>query len=142
MRYGMGADFATLAPEPVLFAVDAGDVRHILPEAEAREWAADGHTIRELPPKKPGEYLPDHVWNIPVMSAKADSDVSYPVPNAGKQAPPPRREWYLSHPAGARGNVPPRRRTGPIAGRVKALPAKKAARNRQDKARKANRRKK
>ena len=129
-RYIMGTDPASGPSSLVLFVVDAGDVRHILPEAEAREWAADGHSIRKLPPKKPGEYLPDHVWNIPVMAAKATSDVSYPAPNAGKQAPPPRREWWSAQwkGKGTPGNGCQRR--------------DKSERKQQKEARKANRRKK
>jgi hypothetical protein len=60
-------------------------------------------------------------------------------PNAGKQAPPPRQEWWASHPAGARGNVPPRHRTGPIAGRETALPDKKAKRKAEKLARRKQR---
>lgn len=98
------------AERMALFAVDAGQAIHILPEAEAREWEADGHTIRELPPKKPGEYRPDHVYNIPgSLTTYFEGDAThwdiappkvadlYPSsdPNEGRQAPPPRREWWV-----------------------------------------------
>ena len=105
------------AERMALFAVDAGQAIHILPEAEAREWEADGHTIRESPPKKPGEFAPDHAYNLPKLTERqlrafgADGwDVAPPTwhvpddgPNAGKQAPPPRREWW----AGSAPDAPP-----------------------------------
>jgi hypothetical protein len=75
-------------------------------------------------------------WDIHIDPAKIYRS---PDPNAGKQAPPPSREWWASHPAGARGNVPPRHRTGPIAGRETVLPDKKAKRKAEKLARRKQR---
>lgn len=108
----VGADHAAKPPAMTCYIVDAGQVLHILPKSEAREWEADDYTIRELPPKKPGKYAPDHVYNIPKLTEQqlrafgADSwDVAPPTmadlypspdPNEGRQAPPPRREWWAT----------------------------------------------
>jgi hypothetical protein len=61
-HFHVGFDPASGPETSVIYVVDAGDVVHILPESEAR-----GHTIRELPPKKPGQYAPDHAYNLPKL---------------------------------------------------------------------------
>lgn len=87
------------AERMALFAVDAGQVLHILPESEAREWEADGHTIRKLPPKKPGEFAPDHAYNLPKLAAHHETcppkaaDLFLHGPNEGRQAPPLSARW-------------------------------------------------
>ena len=154
-HFHVGFDPASGPETSVIYVVDAGDVVHILPESEAREWEAGGHTIRELPPKKPGSFAPDHAYNLPKLTEQqlrafgADSwDIAPPTwhvpddgPNAGKQAPPPRREWWAEQckGKGTPGNGDPW--NDPYRGSrgVTAHPDKKRARKAQKLARKANR---
>ena len=69
-HFHVGFDPASGPGTSVIYVVDAGGAYHILPESEAREWEADGHTIRKLPPKKPGEFAPDHAYNLPKLTER------------------------------------------------------------------------
>ena len=151
-HFHVGFDPASGPGTSVIYVVDAGGAYHILPESEAREWEAGGHTIRELPPKKPGEFAPDHAYNLPKLTERqlrafgADGwDVAPPTwhvpddgPNAGKQAPPPRREWW----AGSAPDAPPPGFRWMDCRHKQQTKQKVSKRKAQKQARKANRSKK
>lgn len=106
------------------YLVDAGQTLHILPELEARDWESAGYAIRQLPPKKPGEFAPDHAYNLPKLTSKHvgrtmpadiapialtveqwqalrwfdEPPMALPLPNAEpRQGPPPPREWWATN---------------------------------------------